>query len=185
MATSPRSNPGERIGLTLVVPRRAVRRKGTNSLRNRAISTALALVALVLVLRFLPPRPKVSDVQANTVAATLSTPTDLHFSNLQMSRAIGGEALYVDGMVSNAGPATITGATAEVEFRDAQGGVVEAVQKPLSGMAHGGTELVRNEFARHPLAPNEMRFFRLAVEKAPDGWNHEVPSVKIVAVKTQ
>jgi len=49
-------------------------------------------------------------------------------------------------------------------------------------MAHGGTDLIRDEFARNPISPNEVRFFRVAVEQVPANWNHEVPALKIVAV---
>jgi hypothetical protein len=52
-------------------------------------------------------------------------------------------------------------------------------------MAHGGTDLVRNEFSRNPIQPNEMRFFRVAVEQVPPTWNHEVPELKIVEVKAR
>ena len=63
--------------------------------------------------------------------------------------------------------------------------MVASVQKPLAGMCHGGTDLIRNEFARNPIKPNEMRFFRIAVDEVPPSWNHEVPELKIVEIKAQ
>ena len=91
----------------------------------------------------------------------------------------------MDGVVKNAGNVSVTAATAEVDFHDAQGKVVSSVQKPIVGMSHGGTDLVGNEFARNPIQPNEMRFFRVAVEQVPPTWNHEIPELKIVEVKAQ
>jgi hypothetical protein len=102
-----------------------------------------------------------------------------------MSHAIAGEALYLDGVAKNTGAGSVTAATVEVRFHDGQGKVVSSVQKPMVGMAHGGTDLVRNEFARNPIQPNEMRFFRVAVEQVPPTWNHEVPELKIVEVKAR
>jgi hypothetical protein len=147
-------------------------------------STAIALVVLALVLRFLPRGARNAQAHASTPTVA-AAPSDLQFSNLQISSAPGGEPLYVDGLVTNAGRATLTGATAEVDFRDSQGNLVASVEKPLVGMAHGGTDLVRNEFARNPITPQEMRFFRVAVEKVPAAWNHEIPALRIVAVNSR
>jgi hypothetical protein len=56
------------------------------------------------------------------------------------------------------------------------------VQTPLVGVSHEGTDLVHDEFARNPIKPNEMRFFRVAVEEIPPTWNHEVHNLTIVEV---
>ena len=66
----------------------------------------------------------------------------------------------MDGMVTNKGKERVKAATAQVDFYDMQGATVASVQTPLVGMSHGGTDLVKNEFARNPIGPNEMRFFR-------------------------
>jgi hypothetical protein len=59
--------------------------------------------------------------------------------------------------------------------------------RSLVGIGHGGTDSVDNEFARNPIKPNEMRFFRvaLAVEEIPPTWNQEVPDLTIVEVKAK
>jgi hypothetical protein len=72
-----------------------------------------------------------------------------------------------------------------VRFHDAQGNLVASVQKPMVGMSRGGVDVIPNEFARNPIQPNEMRFFRLAVEQVPPAWNHEIPELNIVQVKAQ
>jgi hypothetical protein len=112
-------------------------------------------------------------------------PEDVQLGNLQLSLAPGAEALYIDGVLTNAGHGAITGATMQVDLLDARGNLVTSVQKPIVGMAHGGTDLIKNEFARNPITPNEMRFFRVAVDQFPHTWNHEVPSVKVVAVTSR
>jgi len=52
-------------------------------------------------------------------------------------------------------------------------------------MSHGGTDLVPNEFARNPIKPKGMRFFRIAVEDVPLTWNHELPELTIIDVKAK
>lgn len=184
MATNPRNTLSERVGPSLVSPRRRVKMRKSGSVKRRLLSTVVTLTVLVLVLRYLPPGTR--NAQAHEARATVKTaPADLKFSNLQLSTAPGGEALYLDGLVTNSGPGAVSGAMAEVNFLDTQGRVVASVQKPLVGMAHGGTDLVNDEFSRNPITAKEMRFFRVAVEQIPAEWNHEVPALKIVAVNAQ
>jgi hypothetical protein len=184
MASTSRSPVSERANLTLVNNRRRPRQRPSNPLSQRVLLTVVALVLLGVVLRYLP----VKSTKASTLKPSVSaqaTPADLHLSGLQISKPPDGGTLYVDGLVTNASNARIAGATAEVLFRDAQGNVIANVQKPMVGMAHGGTDLIGNELARNPIKPNEMRFFRVAVEDLPPAWNHEVPQLTVVDLKAR
>ena len=186
MATNPRTTISERAELTMLSSDRRIKQKQADPLKRRLLSTGIALVVLALVLRYLPSQTR--DAQARTTqppVALQAVPDDLHVSGLQMSEAPGGEALFVDGLVTNDGKARVSAATAEMAFYDSQGTVVASVQKPLVGMAHGGTDLIKNEFARNPIGASEMRFFRIAVENVPPAWNHEVPQLKLVDVKVK
>ncbi len=181
MATNPRTTVGERVRPTLVSPRRRVKLRKSGSVTGRLLTTAIALAVLALVLRYLPPGGR--NAQAHEPRAAVNTvPEDLQFSDVQLSKAPGGEVLYLDGLVTNLGKAAVSGATAEVNFLNSQGQVIASVQKPLVGMAHGGTDLVQDEFSRNPITSKQMRFFRVAVEPVPSAWNHELPTLKIVAV---
>ena len=184
MVTNPRSTISERSDLTLVHNDRTRKGKTPRKLTGRVVSTLLALVILAIVLRYLPPGARNSQVQAARTPIEVA-PEDLQLGSLQLSLAPAGEALYIDGVVTNAGHGAVTGATMQVDFLDAQGKLVSSVQKPIVGMAHGGTDLIKNEFARNPILPNEMRFFRVAVDQVPPDWNREVPAVKVVAVKAR
>jgi len=186
MVTSPRSTISERTNLELVNSDGKTQRKRPRALTGRVISTAVALLALAVVLRYLPPSKRNTQVQAADVSFGPSV-DELHLGSLQMSQAPAGEVLYLDGVVTNTGGVAVTGATVEVDFHDAQGKPVSSLQKPIASMAHGGADLVRNAFARNPIQPNEMRFFRVAIEEkqVPPAWNHEVPELKVVEIKAQ
>jgi len=186
MVTSPRSTISERTNLELVNSDGKTQRKRPRALTGRVISTAVALLALAVVLRYLPPSTRNTQVQAADVSFGPSV-DELHLGSLQMSQAPAGEVLYLDGVVTNTGGVAVTGATVEVDFHDAQGKPVSSLQKPIASMAHGGADLVRNAFARNPIQPNEMRFFRVAIEEkqVPPAWNHEVPELKVVEIKAQ
>ena len=183
ITSTSRSPVSERANLTLVNHRRRTSQKQFSPLSRRVLSTVVALVLLVLVLRYLPAKSTKAAQQPS--GAVQASPMDLHLSGLQISKPPDGATLYVDGLVTNASNARIAGATAEVQFRDAQGKMIASVQKPMVGMAHGGTDLIGNELARNPIKPNEMRFFRVAVEDVPAAWNHEVPELKVVDIKAR
>jgi hypothetical protein len=184
MVTNSRRTVGEPSNLVLVPSDGKARRKRPRSLTGRVVCTVTALLALAAVLRYLPPTSRNSRAQAANIA-TGSTPDELQLGRPRMTRTPAGESLYLDGVVTNRGTDDVTAATVEVEFRDSRGQVVSSVQKPIVGVTRGGTDLPRSEFAGNPIQPNEMRFFRVAVEEVPPTWNHELPELKVVAVKAQ
>ena len=183
MATNPRSAIGERADLRLVRNDRSKKQKRSSTLMRRALTTLVALALLAAVLRYLPPGSRNAQAQAGP-APIEALPDDLQVGSLQMSRAPVGETLFLDGVVKNVGVGNVVGATAEVDFLDEHGRVVGRVEKPIAGIVQL-TGINRNEFARNPIQPNEMRFFRVEVERAPPAWNQEVPELKFVKVTAQ
>ena len=185
MVTNPRSTISEPPDLELVrneLPKR--KPKSRRKLTARIISTLVAMVVLAVVWRYLPPTSRNAQAQVEQTAVMVA-PEELQLSSLQISLTPANEALYIDGVVTNTGHGSVTGATMQVDFLDGEGKTVSSIQKPMVGIAHGGTDLIRNEFARNPVRPNEMRFFRVAVDEIPTTWNHEVPILKVVAVKSK
>src|SRR6516225_9814406 len=121
MATNPRRPPmSDRTNLAVVNRRRRVQGSTNRSLKARLASTAVAILALVIVVRYFPPRTRTAEATAPSVKAVAS-PADLKVGELQVSKAAGGEALYLDGLVSNIGQGVVTGATAQVDFYDVTG----------------------------------------------------------------
>ena len=111
MATNPRTTISERAQLTVLSPGRRTGQRQTNSLNRRLLSTAAALVVLGLVLRYLPYGTRNAPART-TQPAVQEAPSELHFSDLQMSQAPDGEAIYVDGLVTNEGNGRVSAATA-------------------------------------------------------------------------
>jgi hypothetical protein len=184
MATNPRTTISDRAQLTVVNTGRKVPPMQSLLLKRRLVTTAIALVVLALVLRYLPSRTR--NAQAHgTQTEVLESPSDLRFSGLQITRPIASDAIYVDGMVTNKGVERVKAATAQVDFYDVHGTLVSSVTTPLVGMSHDGTDIIGNEFKRNPIGPNEMRFFRVQVESVPPNWNHEIPDLKITELKAE
>jgi hypothetical protein len=184
MVTNPRSTISESPDLIVVPNERPKKPKSSKKIAAGVVSTLLALIAVAVVLRYLPPASRNAQAQAEQPPIA-EAPEELQLSSLQISLTPANEELYIDGVVTNTGHAAVTGATMEVDFLDARGKLLSAVQEPMVGIDHGGTDLIRNEFARNPVKPEEMRFFRVAVDQIPPDWNHEVPVLKVVAVKAR
>jgi len=169
---------------TLVSSSRRRKQDQSVPLLPKLMTTVATLALLAVVLKFFPPISSNARVHAAPGSAQ-AAPADLRVSEVQISEAFAGDAIYLDGLVTNAGDNWVTAAMTEMGFHDGQGNLVASVQKPLVGMPHGGADVIPNEFARNPIKPNEMRFFRIAVDEVSPSWNHEVPEVKIVELKAQ
>jgi hypothetical protein len=185
MATNPHSevNVHDQAKLSLVTNDRWPRKRTASSLKSRIVSTAFALIALILVVRFLPPATRTAQANGPSARASVA-PADLKISEVQINRPSGSDVFYLDGMITNGGKRSVSGATAEVDLLGPTGELLTTMQAPMVGMAQGGVGVVGNEFARHPITPGEVRFFRVAVKNVPPQWNHEVPQLKIVAVSS-
>jgi hypothetical protein len=185
MATNPRSelNVRDRARLSLVTNDPRSRKRTARSLKSRIVSTAFALIALILVVRFLPPGTRTAQANGPSPHVAVA-PSDLKITEVQVTRPSGSDLFYLDGMVTNAGKGAVAEAAAEVDFLSPNGDLLTTMQAPMMGMAQGGVGVVGNEFARHPITPGEVRFFRVAIKNAPPQWNHEVPQLKVVAVSS-
>lgn len=184
MATHPRTTVSEPTRLEVVPARRKNRQRRPPTTKGRIISTAFALIVLALVLRYLPPSPRNAQASepVHPVAAAAVAPTDVRLNDVQVSGPPGGGAVYLDGMVANDGKVPVSEVEVQVDFHDAHGTLVASLQKPIAGVAAGGVDLLRKEFARNPIEPGQMRFFRVEVQPVPEGWNHELPAMKVVTV---
>lgn len=102
-----------------------------------------------------------------------------------MTMAPDGSALFLDGRVMNTGQRPVTGVECIVSFRDTNGNIIDSSRRPLEGIDRGGVDAVPDEFVKHPIKPNDMRFFRLAVKEIPADWNRNVPEVQVQNVTAQ
>src|SRR5665811_984081 len=115
MATNPRSTVSDRTDLPLMRNDRTKQPAQSTTLVRRVILTVLALVALALVLRFTTPTSRTAQARTSR-PETQASPDELHLGSVQMSKAVAGETLYLDGVITNTGQDSITGATFAVNF---------------------------------------------------------------------
>jgi len=112
----------------------------------------------------------------------------LQISNVKMAAAqnfVGGTVTYVDGKITNTGAKTVTGAVAEVIFRNSLGEVVQKEQIPVRVLVFQGPERNILDLRSAPLKPGASADFRLTIEGTISAdWNQGYPEVRIASVST-
>ena len=110
----------------------------------------------------------------------------LQISNVKMAAAqnfVGGTVTYVDGKITNTGAKTVTGAVAEVIFRNSLGEVVQKEQIPVRVLVFQGPERNILDLRSAPLKPGASADFRLTIEGTISAdWNQGYPEVRVASV---
>ena len=143
----------------------------------------ILIVAALVAISYYVLRP--ASQPARSLAAEVPVPMlpdrgELQIGGLQVNRTPVSGALSLTGNITNTGPRSLTGAIVTVTIRDDRGEVVETVDRPIQGIDGGNCE-VRNEFLKHPIKPNGLRFFCVTVDQVPASWNRQVPDVRVLS----
>lgn len=144
-----------------------------------AILAAIAiLVALVI---WLPSTPQRNPAPNGAQVPAQPTVAQVQFSNLTVTMAPTGGAMYLQGLLHNQGSTEITGVQVRADFLGNQGGIVGSQIRPLSEVTGSEGTAVEN-FTQAPIRPDETRPFRIYFDHFPDGWNHQLPQLTITTV---
>jgi len=110
----------------------------------------------------------------------------LQVSNVKMAAAqnfVGGTVTYVEGKITNTGDKTVSGAVAEVIFRNSLGEVVQKEQIPIRVLVFQGPDRDILDLRSAPLKPGASADFRLTIEGSISAdWNQGYPEVRISSV---
>jgi len=112
----------------------------------------------------------------------------VQISNVKMAAAqnfVGGTVTYVEGRITNTGAKTVSGAVAEVLFRNSLGEVVQKEQIPIRVLVFQGPDRDILDLRSAPLKPGASADFRLTIEGSISAdWNQGYPEVRISSVST-
>jgi len=149
----------------------------------RAIVAGVAVLAIVIgLLVWLGGGNRSTAPAANPYAGKLQ------ISNVKMAAAqnfVGGTVTYVEGRIANTGDQTVTGAVAEVIFRNSLGEVVQKEQIPIRVLVFQGPDRDILDLHAAPLKPGSAADFRLTIEgNISTDWNQGYPEVRIASVNT-
>ncbi len=109
----------------------------------------------------------------------------LQFSNLHMSTAenfAGGSVTYIEGTLTNSGDRKITGARAQVTFRNSLAEITQRETLPLTVRVPNSVYVDYSTLDRAPLAPGQSRDFRITLEYVTPDWDGQIPQVKVVSI---
>lgn len=154
-----------------------------------AVTIAVGVVVLVLVVLLLAGRHQGGAAGApDTLRPLAAYAGNLKFAGLAMSESTslsGGKSTFIDGHVSNAGPATVTGATLQVLFASESGGAPQLETIPLTLVRTRQPYVDTQPVSAAPLAPGTGADFRLIFEGIRPEWNQQVPEIHVVSVESR
>jgi hypothetical protein len=144
---------------------------------------AIITAALILgaILYFMPRAPKASPAPSSASVPNGPAAGMLQLTNPKMTAAPTGNSMYIDAMVQNTSPQTINGIVAQVRFRSQDGSVAQAVEVPVQLVQQDGAR-ISQDVTSAPIKPNDTRPIRIAIDRVPEDWNHQMPEIQVSAV---
>jgi hypothetical protein len=150
-----------------------------------AIIAVVTIVVVVVVIWVFAHRVKPAATGQLTEAPYAP---NLQVSDLHMSTAknfVGSEITYLEGILANTGPSTVTDAQVLCIFRNSMGEVVDqpVVSLQIEAQTLGQTEFV--PLSASSLTPNQKRPFRLTFDHVSADWNMGIPELRFVSISTK
>lgn len=154
------------------------------------VPVAIAAVAVVLVIAALLLLGRRHSAAGAPDALRPLAPyaANIHFSGIELSESTsfsGGKSTFIDGHVTNAGPATVTGLTVQVLFAPDGGGAPQLETVPVSLVRTRQPYIDTEPVSAAPLAPAAGADFRLIFEGIRPEWNQQAPEIHVVDVQTR
>jgi hypothetical protein len=147
------------------------------------IAIVVAAAILAAIIYWLPQAPKAQTPPAAAQVPQQPTGSQIQLSNLKLTPAPGGGALYLDGTLINNGNTSINGITAELSFKNLRGETLETETLPVQSVAtKNGQPAGTEPLTQDPIQPLQARPFRIPISHVPEGWDHHVPGMRIVKV---
>lgn len=146
-----------------------------------AIVVVIAVPALLLI-GHQPRRHPSTALPLDPYAANLAITGATMSESTSLS---GGKSTYIDGRLRNTGNKTVTGAVAQVFFRNDEGMPPQIETLPIPLVRTREPYVDTQPIAAAPLGPGDDREFRLIFETIQGNWNVQLPEIHIVQVTTR
>ncbi len=151
-------------------------------------AVAIATVAVVILVGFLFLMGRRDGQAVNAVQPLAAYAPSLAFTDEKMLEATsfsGGKSIYVEGIVTNHGPKTVTGVMVQVLFRNDTGMAPEVETVPLALIRTREPAVDTQPVSADPLGPGAQREFRLVFENINQNWNQTLPEIRPITVGTK
>ena len=154
----------------------------TSGRAGAILAIVTAVLILGAILYFMPRAPKASPAPTSAEEPNGPAAGMLQLSNPKMTTAPNGQSMYIQATVQNTSQQTINGIVAQVRFRTQDGTVARAVSVPVQLLQQEGGARVSQELTSAPLKPNDTRPIRIAIDRVPQNWDHQMPEIQVRAV---
>jgi Protein of unknown function (DUF2393) len=121
-------------------------------------------------------------------AALPAYAANLKFSDMTTSAAqnfAGQTVSYIDGSITNTGDKTVVHAMVQITFKDELGQTAQRDELAIRVLRTGGPYDEAVDLTLSPLAPDQIKPFRLTFENISAQWNHAYPDLQITQVITK
>jgi hypothetical protein len=121
-------------------------------------------------------------------AALPAYAANLKFSDMTTSAAqnfAGQTVSYIDGSITNTGDKTVVHAMVQITFKDELGQTAQRDELAIRVLRTGGPYDEAVDLTLSPLAPGQIKPFRLTFENISAQWNHAYPDLQITQVITK
>lgn len=149
---------------------------------------AVAVLVIMAVLVFVGKKHSGATGAPDTLRPLAAYASNIKLTGLQMSESTsfsGGKSTFIDGHVTNAGPATVTGITVQVLFASDGGGAPQLETVPVNLVRTRQPYLDTEPVSAAPLAPGAGADFRLIFEGIKPEWNQQQPEIHVVDIATR
>ncbi len=159
------------------------------SFPTAAVALAAGAVLVVIAALIFAGRRHATVAGApDTLRPLAAYASNIKLSGLEMSESTsfsGGKSTFLDGHVTNAGTATVTGITVQVLFSSDAGGAPQLETVPVELVRTKKPYLDTEPVSAAPLAPGSGADFRLIFEGIRPEWNQQLPEIHVVDVATR
>ena len=153
-----------------------------------AVAIAVVALAILVAVLFLLGRRPAGAPLPNSVLPVAAYAPNLEFSSLQMSESSsmsGGKQTYIEGHITNHGPATVSGITVQVLFADDVNMPPQIETGPLNLIYMREPYVDTRPVSASPLAPGAGTDFGLIFYYISSNWNQQLPKIRVTRVSTR
>ncbi len=144
------------------------------------VAIVVAAAILLAMIIWLPRTPRATNPSGSQVPPQ-PTGDQVQLTNLTAVPGPTGASLYLEGRLLNTGPTAINGIEVDATFKSINGQNLETIRRPVEEMV-GNSGTTYEPLANSPIKIDEARPFRISFDHVPEGWDHKLPALSIVAV---
>ena len=154
--------------------------RNDSAFRMPLVMGAAVVVFIVAAVFFFGRKGPVPNVNKTDPYAAKLNISDLHMSTAE--NFAGSSVTYIEGKITNTGDKKVTGARAELVFKNSLGQTAQQEFLPVMVVLPNIPYVDYGSMDHAALAPGQTRDCRLTLEHVTADWDRQLPQVRVVTV---